>query len=389
MDLVVVGAGLYGLTTAYRAAQDGLKVLILEKRDTLGGNAYSYVDEKTGIEIHKYGSHLFHTSNQRVWEFANLFTQFSNYQHRVFTLHKQQIFALPINLHTINQYFGTHLSPTEAKKFLNDKIANDLITEVENAESKAISLIGQELYSAFYKNYTKKQWQTDPNKIPSEIISRLPVRYNYNSRYFNDKWEGLPLQGYFRWFENLVNHKNIEVRLGHDFLDLNNAISKKYLVGQLPIIYTGPIDKYFEYCFGLLSWRTLHFETIHMNLSDFQGTSVMNYADLDVEFTRIHEFKHLHPERTEIFNSGETVVAREYSKIAGHADEPYYPVNSEADRLKLSSYKQLASTEPMVFFGGRLGSYKYFDMHMAIGAALTFWDKMTANRMQLLKNLKN
>ena len=364
-DLVVVGSGLFGLTIAERAARElGMKVQILEKRPVIGGNAYSEFDAASGIEIHTYGSHLFHTSNDRVWEYVNRFTAFTNYQHKVWTKHNGRNFQMPINLATISQFLEKEISPQEARAYVLSESNLDSASDAANLEDKAISLIGRPLYEAFIKGYTQKQWQTDPRLLPSEIISRLPVRYNLDGNYFDDKYQGLPMNGYGKWFEAMVDHPGIEIKTGFDFFDI-----KKDLVGQVPIVYTGPLDRYFDYCYGELGWRTLDFDIEHLDINDFQGTSVMNYADLDVPFTRIHEFRHLHPERE--YSKDQSVIMREYSRFANQQDDPYYPINTEQDREKLMQYRELANAESGVWFGGRLGTYKYLDMHMAIASALT------------------
>jgi UDP-galactopyranose mutase len=370
MDLIVVGAGLFGLTVAERASADGKKVLVIDKRNHIGGNAYSEIDPSTGIDIHKYGSHIFHTSNAEVWNYVNRFTSFNAYIHTVQALHKGRMYPLPINLATINAFFGKTLSPTEAKALIHGFERTSNSKSDSNLEEKAISLIGPELYEAFIKGYTLKQWQPDPTKLPSEIITRLPVRFTYNNRYFDDTWEGIPSGGYTRWFENMLNHKNIEVRLGVDFFDETQKYSKNSLVGQVPVVYTGPIDRYFNYSNGLLKWRTLDFEYETHEVQDFQGASVINYSDQEYNFTRIHEFKHFSPEKREVFLSNSTVIAKEYSRFAQAADEPYYPVNLKSDRETLLGYRELIKGENNVHFGGRLGSYQYLDMHMAIASAL-------------------
>jgi UDP-galactopyranose mutase len=370
-DLVVVGSGFFGLTIAERAANDlGLSVLVLERRHHVGGNAYSEVDPDTGIEVHTYGAHLFHTSNERVWEYVNQFTRFTDYQHRVFTNYQDRVYSMPINLGTICSYFGKAYSPSEARALVADQAMEYDSATAANLEEKAISLIGRPLYEAFIRGYTKKQWQTDPKELPAEIITRLPVRYTFDNRYFNDTHEGLPVDGYTAWLERMADHPKIEVRLSTDFFDL-----KDDLVGQVPVVYTGPVDRYFGYEEGRLGWRTLDFEReVHHDTGDFQGTSVMNYADEDVPYTRIHEFRHFHPERD--YPADRTVVMREYSRFAEADDEPYYPINTPDDRARLLAYRDLAAAEPGVLFGGRLGTYKYLDMHMAIGSALSRFDNV-------------
>jgi UDP-galactopyranose mutase len=367
-DLVIVGSGFFGLTIAERCANElGLRVLVLERRSHLGGNAYSEVDPETGIEVHVYGAHLFHTSNERVWEYVNRFTAFTDYQHRVFTNYQGQVYSFPMNLGLINQFFGRSHTPDEARALVAEQASEIHTADAKNLEEKAISLIGRPLYEAFVKGYTDKQWQTDPTKLSADIITRLPVRYNFDNRWFNDTHEGLPVDGYTAWLTRMADHPDIEIRLDTDFLDV-----REEYVGRVPVVYTGPVDEYFGHSEGRLSWRTVDLEAEVKDVDDFQGTPVMNYADEDVPWTRIHEFKHFHPERT--YLPGRTIIVHEYSRFATEDDEPYYPVNTAEDRATLLRYRELAKKEPMVLFGGRLGTYKYLDMHMAIGAALSMFD---------------
>jgi len=368
-DLVIAGSGFFGLTIAEHCARDlGLRVLILERRPHIGGNAYSEKEPETGIEIHRYGAHLFHTSNARVWEYANRFTEFTSYQHRVFSVYKGRVYPLPINLATICEYFGTVMSPDEARALIAEQAAEVPPGTAANLEQKAISLVGRPLYEAFFRGYTFKQWQTDPADLPAEVITRLPVRYTFNNRYFNDTFEGLPVNGYTAWLERMLDHPRIEVRVGTEF-----ASHRADLLGNVPIVYTGPLDEYFGYAAGDLGWRTLDFELEVLPTGDFQGTPVMNYADSDIPFTRIHEFRHFHPER-DWYPKDKTVIMREFSRFADHGDEPYYPINTPQDRERLLAYREMAAREPGVIFGGRLGTYKYLDMHMAIGSALSVYD---------------
>ena len=318
-DLIVVGSGFFGLTIAEQAAsQLGKRVLIIERRSHIGGNAYSEAEPETGIEIHKYGAHLFHTSNKRVWDYVNQFTSFTGYQHRVFAMHNGSAYQFPMGLGLINQFFGRYYSPDEARELIREQAAEIDSDDATNLEEKAISLIGRPLYEAFIRDYTAKQWQTDPRELPAGNITRLPVRYNFNNRYFNDTYEGLPVDGYTAWLENMANH-------------------------------TG----------------------------DFQGTPVMNYNDAEYPYTRIHEFRHFHPERDDRYPKDKTVIMKEYSRFAEEGDEPYYPINTPEDRAKLLKYRQLAEAETetnRVYFGGRLGTYQYLDMHMAIASALSMFD---------------
>ncbi len=376
IELVVVGAGLFGLTIAERVSSIlGAKVLVLERRGHIGGNAYSYFDTNSGIEIHKYGSHLFHTSNLHVWEYVNKFTAFNNYQHKVLALHKNQFYQMPINLSTICTFYNKNFSPTEAKELISTEIGFEGIESPSNFEEKAISLIGRPLYEALIMNYTKKQWQTNPQDLPAEIITRLPVRYNFNSRYFSDTWEGLPLNGYSQWFENMISNPLIQVELDVDYFNIRHLIPK-----NVPIVYTGPVDRYFDYKAGHLGWRTLDFTLETFSIDDFQGISVMNYSDLEFPYTRIHEFKHLHPER--IYKTASTIIMKEFSRLCKEVDEPYYPINASGDRAIISAYRQMMSKEKNTVFGGRLGSYKYLDMHMAIASALQVFENEVLPRLK-------
>ena len=374
-DLIVVGSGFFGLTVAERtAAELGKRVLIVERRPHLGGNAYSEAEPETGIEIHKYGAHLFHTSNERVWEYVNKFTDFTGYQHRVFAMHKGQAYQFPLGLGLVSQFFGRYFTPDEAKALIQEQAAEFDSKDAQNFEEKAISLIGRPLYEAFIKHYTAKQWETDPKNLPAGNITRLPVRYTFDNRYFNDTHEGLPVDGYTAWLENMAASDLIDVRLDTDWFDVRDEIVAAS--PGAPIVYTGPLDRYFDYSAGRLGWRTLDFETEVLPVGDFQGTPVMNYNDADVQYTRIHEFRHFHPERT-TYPTDKTVIMREFGRFANDDDEPYYPINTPSDREMLAAYRALAKTEAAerkVLFGGRLGTYQYLDMHMAIASALSMFD---------------
>lgn len=375
-DVVVVGAGLFGLTTAERcAAQLGLRVLLIDRREHIGGNAYSEREPVTGIEVHKYGAHLFHTSNRRVWDYVSRFTTFTGYQHRVFGRYRGQVYPLPLNLGLINAFFGKAYTPQQARTLIAAQAREYDSATAANLEEKAISLIGRPLYEAFVKGYTAKQWQTDPTQLSPDIITRLPVRYNFDNRYFSDTYEGLPTDGYTAWLQRMIDHRNIEVRLQTDFLDPDEGLVGQYR-GKVPIVYTGPIDEYFGHSEGRLSWRTVDFETEVLDVDDYQGTAVINCNDPEVPATRELEFKHFHPERS--YQAGRTVVVREYSRFAKEGDEPYYPIGTAEDRATLLRYRELAAAEPAVLFGGRLGTYRYLDMHMAIASALTLVDNKLA-----------
>lgn len=368
VDLIIVGAGFYGATIAERVSNAlGKNVLIIDRRSHIGGNAYSEFDQETGIEVHKYGAHLFHTPNATVWNYLNRFTSFTDYRHRVYSSYKDQVYAMPINLGTICQFFGKRMSPAEARALVNSQAAELGDRVPENLEEKAISLIGRPLYDAFIKGYTAKQWQTNPRDLPASIITRLPVRYNFDNRYFNDPYEGLPTDGYTAIFERMLDNPRIQLLLNTDFFEVKSS-----LPAGVPIIYTGPIDRYFDYSEGELGWRTIDFEQETLATGDFQGTAVMNYADETVPYTRILEFRHFNPERQ--YQNEKTVIVREYSRFAQRQDEPYYPIDTRGDKELFLRYKQRAAAEKNIHFGGRLGTYRYLDMHQAIGAALKAYD---------------
>lgn len=377
-DLLVVGSGFFGLTIAERAASElGKRVVVIDRRSHIGGNAYSEAEPETGIEVHRYGAHLFHTSNETVWEYVNRFTTFTNYVHKVYSNYRGEVYPLPINLGTINQFFRAAYGPEEARALIAEQAEEFDTKSAKNLEEKGISLIGRPLYEAFIRDYTAKQWQTPTTDLPAEVISRLPVRYTYDNRYFSDTHEGLPTDGYTAWIERMADHPNIEVILDTDFFDESQPFNKRAVVGRIPVVYTGPVDRYFDYAEGELGWRTLDFEQEVLPVGDFQGTSVMNYAGSDVPYTRIHEFRHFHPERD--YPADKTVIMREFSRFAERDDEPYYPVNTPEDRERLLAYRALTDAEPRVLFGGRLGTYQYLDMHMAIGSALSMFNNRLAD----------
>lgn len=375
-DLIVVGSGFFGLTIAERAAsQLGKRVLIIEKRSHIGGNAFSQPEPETGIEVHQYGAHLFHTSNERVWNYVTQFTKFTDYQHRVFAMHDGKAYQFPMGLGLICEFFGKYYSPDEARALIKEQASEVNTEDVTNLEEKAISLIGRPLYEAFVRDYTAKQWQTDPKELPASNITRLPVRYTFNNRYFNDTHEGLPVDGYAAWLRAMIDHDLIDVQLDTDWFDVRADI--RAANPDAPVVYTGPLDRYFDYSAGRLGWRTLDFDVEVLPIGDFQGTAVMNYNDADVPYTRIHEFRHFHPERADRYPKDKTVIMKEYSRFAEEDDEPYYPINTPEDRKILAAYRELAAQETandQVLFGGRLGTYQYLDMHMAIASALTMFD---------------
>ena len=362
--VIVVGAGLFGATVAERLANDAkIAVLVIDRRAHIGGNCWSQTDAATGIEYHPYGSHIFHTSSEDVWGYITKFGKFTDYRHRVYTIHRGQVYAMPINLGTMCAFFGRTLTPAQARELIERDVKSENIVNPANLEEKAISLVGRPLYEAFIKGYTAKQWRTDPRLLPASIITRLPVRLNFNADYFSDRYQGLPRAGYAGLVGAMLSNKKISIALNTDFREIGELLSPRQL-----IVYTGPIDRYFDYRHGSLGWRTLDFQRETIRADDFQGTAVMNYADADVPFTRIHEFKHLHPERP--YEPGRTLIAREFARSAGAADEPFYPIGTAQDQRIFRHYKDAAQATPNKIFAGRLGTYKYLDMHQAIGAAL-------------------
>lgn len=361
-QVLIVGAGLFGSVIAERLASQGQPVTVIDRRSHIGGNCWSEVDPQTGIEVHRYGSHIFHTSNLEVWDYLSRFTQWNTYQHHVWTACQDRIYSMPINLATINSLYGKNLNPEDAREFIKAESAKEGILEPANLEEKAISLIGRPLYEAFIKGYSIKQWQKDPKTLPADIITRLPVRFSYENRYFNDTWEGIPLEGYGRLFERLLDHPLIETRLNTDWSDLRESIDPQTLV-----IYTGAIDRFFDCRLGSLEWRAIDFEVERFDIADFQGASVINSADEAIPYTRTHEFRHYHPERD---YPDKTIIYREYSRSAQPNDEPYYPVNDARNNKLYAAYQDLAAQTPNVLFGGRLGSYRYYDMDDVVAEAL-------------------
>ena len=378
VDILIVGAGLFGLTVAERCANElGLNVTIVERRNHVGGNAYSEFENESGIEVHRYGSHLFHTSNEEVWKYANRFTKFTSYRHTVYANLDNEIYPLPINLGTINQFFRSALGPDAARDLISLQASEVSGVEIRNLEEKAISLVGRPLYEAFIRGYTAKQWQTDPTLLSPDIISRLPVRYSYDNRYFSDTYEGLPSQGYGAWLERLADHHRITVKLETDFFDENQPLNRGETVGRIPVVYTGPVDRFFDFDLGHLGWRTLDFDVEVLPMRDFQGTAVVNYSNEDIPYTRIHEFRHFHPERD--YPTDKTVIMKEYSRVAALDDEPYYPIDTPDDRRILNAYRAKARALPKTLFGGRLGTYQYLDMHMAIASAFNRFDNQVSS----------
>jgi len=373
-DVLIVGAGFFGAVIAERLAVDsGTKVCVIDTRHHIGGNCYSIVDPETSVECHRYGSHIFHTSNERCWDYVRRFTRFNGYRHVVHTKYRDQVYTMPINLGTINAFYGCNLKPRDVGAFIRQEVARAGIKHPANLEEKAISLIGWPLYEAFIKGYTLKQWETDPRQLSADIITRLPVRFDYNTRYFDDLYEGIPCDGYTRLFECMLDHPNIEVCLSTNFFNMGSR-RKDYEL----IVYSGPMDQYFNYTEGRLDWRTIHFDVQRHDCPDYQGCSVMNYADSEIPFTRIHEFKHFHTERSRLQC---TTTYTEYSLAAGPDSDLFYPVSTPRNLELLKKYQLLAKQEDRVIFGGRLGYYRYLDMDDTIVAALDCYEKEIRPRL--------
>ena len=349
---IVVGAGIWGCTVARRLAEAGKRVLVLEKRSVVGGNVRC--EWQDGIEVHSYGSHIFHTHIPEVWNFVRRFTEFNGYQHKVIANYQGKNYFLPIGLPLVNKFFSKELNPGEVVDFMKDE-----------SHSTAI-------FDAFFRGYTSKQWGKAPEEIDSSIIKRVPIRANYDINYFNDYWQGIPSNGYNKLFERMLDHSNIEVKCGVDVhLDgICLRANDKLLPPDAKVYYSGPIDKLFNYKFGALPWRSLRFEAEKLDIADYQGTTVVNYTEASVPYTRIHEFKHYHPERKEVMQSSTSIIMREYPQDWKLCDEPYYPINNPDSAELLSKYQEEAKNYPNLTIGGRLGDYKYYDMDKAMEAAL-------------------
>ena len=371
MKYLVVGSGFFGSVFAERIANDRReRVLVIDKRSHIGGNSYSEMDPESGIEYHKYGSHIFHTKDAAVWVYINRFCTFNTYRHKVLANYMGRVYQMPINLSTINEYYGKSFNPDQARQFISEEVSRELFTDPANLEEKAVSQIGRPLYDAFIRGYSAKQWETDPRLLPADIINRLPVRFNYNADYFNDPWQGIPTDGYGALFRNLLNQPNIEVQLNTDFYEIRSQIPADCLV-----IFSGQIDQFFDYRYGTLDWRTLRLENEVVPTGDYQGTSVMNYSDELVPFTRIHEFRHYHDERN--YPPDKSIICREYSKTWVQGDEAYYPVNTDNNKVIYNQYVTAATEYRNVIFGGRLGHYSYLDMDKVINLALKTYENIT------------
>ena len=368
-DWLVVGAGIFGATVAERLADAGLKVLVIDRREHLAGNIYSYTDEETGIEVHKYGSHIFHTEMDEVWDYITHFTEFNDYVHTVNTRHEGKLYPMPINLDTINLLYGTDMSADEAEEFVAEEAKRDSekygIEEPRNFEEKGISLVGEKLYDAFLKNYTEKQWHTSAKNLSAEILSRIPVRFSHDNRYFmTAKHQGIPKDGYTKIVERMLDSDNIKVRLGIDFKDIKDELSEKN-----KIIYCGQVDELLDYELGVLPWRSLRFE--EERTEEGLGEAVINEADKDVAYTRAHDYKYYQIHQPEVIRQKLSIVAKEYPADFKKGGEAYYPVNNDESAKLYKKYVDLVKERFLnMTLGGRLGAYQYWDMDKAIKNAL-------------------
>lgn len=358
-DYLVVGAGLFGATFAYEAAKRGKRVKVIEKDDHISGHIYT--EEKSGIQVHKFGAHIFHTSIKKTWDFVQQFAEFNRYTNEPVANYKGELYNLPFNMNTFNKMWGV-TTPAEAKAKIEEqrKVLGD--KRPENLEEQAISLIGTDIYEKLIKGYTEKQWGRKATELPAFIIRRLPVRYIYDNNYFNDTYQGIPIGGYTQIVEKMLADPLIDVELNQDFF----ANKDSYLADYPRVVFTGMIDQFFNYQLGELEYRGLRFEEEELDVDNYQGNAVINYTDAETPYTRIIEHKHFE------FGKGDknkTIITREYPETWQKGDEPYYPVNDKRNNSLFKQYRELAATQPNVIFGGRLGQYKYYNMDQVIEAA--------------------
>lgn len=356
-DYLIVGAGLFGAVCAHELNKLGKKVLVVEKREHIGGNVYT--ENHDGIQVHKYGAHIFHTNDKEIWDYVNSFSDFNRFTNSPLANYQGKLYNLPFNMNTFYQLWGTR-TPAEAAAKIDEQRKEMEGKEPANLEEQAISLVGRDIYEALIKGYTEKQWGRKASELPAFIIRRLPVRLTYDNNYFSDRYQGIPIGGYTKLVERMLD--GIEVRLNIDFLKTREQL--KDLAEN--IIYTGPIDEYFEYCYGKLEYRSLRFESERLDIDNCQGNAVINYTEQDIPYTRVIEHKHFDPVET-----SHTVITREYPSEWMEGDEPYYPVNDEKNMVLFKQYRELAKKEDKIIFGGRLAEYKYYDMHQVIRSAFS------------------
>ncbi|WP_195466774.1 UDP-galactopyranose mutase [Clostridium perfringens] len=355
-DYLIVGAGLFASTFAYEAKKRGKKCLVIDKRNHIGGNVYC--ENIEGINVHKYGAHIFHTNNKEIWDYVNSFVEFNRYTNSPVANYKGELYNLPFNMNTFYQLWGTK-TPAEAKSKIDEQKREANINEPKNLEEQAISLVGKDIYDKLIKGYTEKQWGQKATELPAFIIKRLPVRFTFDNNYFNDRYQGIPIGGYNKIIEKMLD--GVEVKLGVDFFENRERLES--LANK--IVFTGMIDEFYDYKFGELEYRSLRFENETLDEENHQGNAVINYTEYEIPYTRIIEHKHF-----EECNSEKTVITKEYPATWERGDEPYYPINNERNNEVYEKYKTLANKEENVIFGGRLGQYKYYDMHNVIDSAL-------------------
>ena len=355
-DYLIVGSGLFGSIFAYEANKRGKKCLVIDKRNHIGGNIYC--NEIEGINVHEYGAHIFHTSNKEVWNYINKFAEFNRYTNSPVAIYKDELYNLPFNMNTFNKLWGVK-TPAEAKAKIEEQLSEKNITEPKNLEEQAIKLIGKDIYEKLIKGYTEKQWGTRATELPAFIINRLPVRFTYDNNYFNDIYQGIPIGGYTKIIEKML--EGIEVQLETDFFKQR----EKFESIADKIVFTGMIDEFYDYKFGTLEYRSLRFEHEVLDEENYQGNAVVNYTEYEIPYTRIIEHKHF-----EYGAQHKTVITREYPATWNKGDEPYYPINNDRNNNMYDKYKELADKEANVIFGGRLAQYKYYDMHHVIEQAL-------------------
>ena len=360
-DYLIVGAGLFGAVFAHEMREKGKSVLVLDKRQHVGGNVYTR--EVEGIQVHEYGAHIFHTNDRTVWDYVNRFAEFNRYTNSPVANYHGELYSLPFNMYTFNKLWGV-VTPQEAEAEIDRQRRAAGIGEPKNLEEQAISLVGTDVYEKLVKGYTEKQWGRPCSELPAFIIRRLPVRFTFDNNYFNARFQGIPMGGYTRMVERML--EGTEVRLGVDYLEDREAWDAQ----ARTIVYTGPIDRFFDYCYGPLQYRSVRFETEVLDTPNYQGNAVVNYTDRETPYTRVIEHKHF-----EFGTQPKTVVSREYSSEWKPGDEPYYPVNDERNRELYLKYRALADQKPQVIFGGRLGEYKYYDMDTVIARALELADQ--------------
>ncbi len=368
--ICAVGAGFSGAVIARELAEAGFRVLIIDERDHIAGNCHTYRDSETGVMVHAYGPHIFHTADERVWAYVNRFGTMMPYVNRVKANVRGRVYSLPVNLHTINQFFDSAFSPREAEAFIRSKARLD-IEEPRSFEEQALRFVGEDIYLAFFAGYTKKQWGVEPSKLPASILKRLPLRFSYDDNYFNHPYQGMPRDGYTEVVRNILDHHNIELRLRCEYGDLDEQFQH--------VFYSGPLDRYFGYDLGRLGYRTLDFEGAKAE-GDFQGAAVINYPDPDIPFTRISEHKHFAP--WESAQLDKTIAFREYSRLCGEGDIPYYPIRLLNEERLLKQYEERAAAEAGVTFVGRLGTYQYLDMDVTIARALKVAEEYLAKTRQ-------